>query len=70
MAHMSEYKGWRIGVTPWEDAEGHWGARLEVWEPGKTPQTHESRPLRFPRKAASESDARERAREKWIDDQP
>jgi hypothetical protein len=72
MGHMSDHRGWRISITPWQDANGQWGARIEVWEPGKTPQTHGSVPIRFPRKAASESEvitlARQHA-EKWVEDQ-
>jgi hypothetical protein len=37
---LSEYKGWRIGVTPSLVQTNRWRARVRVWPPEVQPDTH------------------------------
>jgi hypothetical protein len=46
MRHMSEYKGWRIGITPRRDGD-RWRADVEVWAPGEGTWTHGAMLLPF-----------------------
>ena len=37
--HESEYKGWKIRVTPEQTPKEGWRVKIEVWEPGGGPHT-------------------------------
>jgi hypothetical protein len=69
---MHDHAGWRIGVRSFE-VDGQWSARVEVWEPGTGPHTHNPLQLpfngKFDASGKAESAAVDRAKQ-WIDMQP
>ena len=66
---MSEYRGWEIAVTPWEEAPMLWRALIEVWPPDTGQRASRARVVSFPQSAVSEDEILKAAKlhiEEWI----
>jgi hypothetical protein len=71
MRQMHDYKGWRFGLTAFEQ-DGRWTARIEVYRPGRPSREQSAMPLSFATKASSKERVLVLARkhtERWIDRQ-
>lgn len=51
---MSEHNGWTMRIAPSAGAPDMWRARVEVWPPGRTPETYGGIEVSFTEAASDE----------------